>query len=107
MGVWAIRFLESILAIARFVRSTNADQVSRCRCRSRDCTLSASTAYDYIKHTHKMSRVNGITDILVIDPSAGYTLFFVFVHVLLLFTTYLNSDIHIYIHIVICITLVF
>jgi hypothetical protein len=37
-GVRAIRFLGSILAIARFVRSTSADQVPRRRRHSRDCT---------------------------------------------------------------------
>jgi hypothetical protein len=31
--------------------------------------LSASTAYDYIEHTHEMSRVNGATDALSIRPS--------------------------------------
>ena len=35
-----------------------------------------------------MSRVNGATGALSIGPSAGYTLFFVFVHVLLLLKTY-------------------
>jgi hypothetical protein len=39
-----------------------------------------------------MSRVNGATDALSIGPSAGYNLFFVFVHILLLFTTYMSSD---------------
>jgi hypothetical protein len=38
MGVWEIRFLVSILATARFVRSTSADPVQRCWRRSRDCT---------------------------------------------------------------------
>jgi hypothetical protein len=45
-----------------------------------------------------MSRVNGATDALDIGPYAGYTLFFVFVHVLLLFTDYLSSDTHMHIH---------
>jgi hypothetical protein len=48
--------------------------------------LSASTAYDYIEHTHEIPRMNGATDALSIGPSAGYNLFFVFVHILLLFT---------------------
>jgi hypothetical protein len=48
--------------------------------------LPASTAYDYIEHTHEMSRVNGATDALSVGPSARYTLFLVFVHILLLFT---------------------
>jgi hypothetical protein len=38
MGVRAIRFLRSVLATARFVRSTSADQVPRRRRRSWDCT---------------------------------------------------------------------
>jgi hypothetical protein len=37
-GVRATRFLGSVLATARFVRSSSADQVSRCRRHSRDCT---------------------------------------------------------------------
>jgi hypothetical protein len=54
-----------------------------------------------------MSRVNGATDALSIGPSVGYTLIFVFVHVLLLFTIYVSSDTHMHIHIVTYITLVF
>ena len=53
--------------------------------------LPASTAYDYIEHTHKMSRVNGAIDALSIGHSAGYILFLVIVHVLLLFTVYVSS----------------
>jgi hypothetical protein len=45
--------------------------------------------YDYIEHTHKMSRVNGAADALSIGPSAWYTLIFVFVDILLLFTPYM------------------
>jgi hypothetical protein len=37
-GVRAIRFLGSILATARFIRSTSVDQVPRRWCHSRDCT---------------------------------------------------------------------
>jgi hypothetical protein len=33
--------------------------------------LPASTTYDYIEHTHKMSRVNGATDALSIGPPQG------------------------------------
>jgi hypothetical protein len=54
-----------------------------------------------------MSRVNGATDALSIDPSARYILFFVFVHVLLLFTAYAGSHTHMYIHVITYITLVF
>jgi hypothetical protein len=54
--------------------------------------LPASTAYDYIEHTHEMSRVNGATDAFSIGPSVGYNLFFVFVHILPLFTAYVSSD---------------
>jgi hypothetical protein len=39
-----------------------------------------------------MSRVNGATDALSIDPSARYTMSLVFVHILLLFTAYVSSD---------------
>jgi hypothetical protein len=67
--------------------------------------LPAPTAYNYIEHTHDMSRVNGATDALSIGPSAWYIMFFVIVHVL--FTVYASSHIHIYIHVVTYITLVF
>jgi hypothetical protein len=63
--------------------------------------------YDCIEHTHEMSRVNGVTNSLSIGPSAGYNLFFVFVHILLLFTTYVSSDTHMHIHVVTCITMIF
>jgi hypothetical protein len=69
--------------------------------------LPASTVYDYIKHTHEMPRVNGATYALSISPSIGYSLFFVFVHILLLFTAYVSSDIHMHIHIVTYITVIF
>jgi hypothetical protein len=67
----------------------------------------ASTAYDYIEHTHEMSRVNRATDALSIGPSAGYNLFFVFVHILLLFTAYVSSDTHMYIQVITYITMIF
>jgi hypothetical protein len=41
-----------------------------------------------------MSRVNGATDALSIGPSIEYNLFFGFVRILLLFTTYVSSDTH-------------
>jgi hypothetical protein len=50
--------------------------------------------------------VNGVTDAMSIGPSAGYTLIFVFVHVLLLFTVYVSSDTHMHIHVVTYITMV-
>jgi hypothetical protein len=43
--------------------------------------------------------VNGATDALSIGPSAGYNMFFVFVHILLLFTGYVSSDTHMHIHV--------
>jgi hypothetical protein len=61
--------------------------------------LPASTTYDYIEHTHEISRMNGATDALSIGPSAGYTLFLEFVHILLLFTAYVSSDTHMHIHV--------
>jgi hypothetical protein len=103
--VRAIRFLESILATARFVRSISADQVPRRRRRSWDCT--ASTAYDHIEHTHEMSGVNGATNALSIGPSAGYIQFLVIVHVLLLFTAYASSDTYMHIHVVTYISVIF
>jgi hypothetical protein len=54
-----------------------------------------------------MSRVNGATDALSISPSIGYTLFLVFVHILLLFTAYVSSDTHTHIHVVTYITVIF
>jgi hypothetical protein len=60
--------------------------------------LPASTAYDYIEHTHEMSRVNRVADTLSVGPSAGYTMFLVFVHILMLFTVYVSSDTHMHIH---------
>jgi hypothetical protein len=69
--------------------------------------LPASTAYEYIKHTHEMSRVNGATDTLSIGPSAGYFQFLVIVHVLLLFTVYVSSDTHMHMHVVTYITVIF
>jgi hypothetical protein len=68
--------------------------------------LSASKAYDYIEHTHEMSRVNGATD-ANIGPSLGYILFLVTVHVLLWFTDYACIHTHIHIHVVTYITLIF
>jgi hypothetical protein len=54
-----------------------------------------------------MSHVNGGTDALSIGPSGGYNLFFVFVHILLLFTAFVSSDTHMHIHIVTYITAIF
>ena len=54
-----------------------------------------------------MSRVNGATDALSIGPSTWYTLIFVSVHVLLLFTAYVSSDTHMHIHVITYITLIF
>jgi hypothetical protein len=69
--------------------------------------LPASTAYDYIDHTHEMSCVNGATNTLSIGPSAVYNQFFVFVHILLLFTAYVSSDTHMHIYVITYITVVF
>jgi hypothetical protein len=69
--------------------------------------LPASSAYDYIEHTHEMSRVNGATDALSIGPSTRYFLFSILVHVSFLFTTYATSGTHMHIHVVTYITLVF
>jgi hypothetical protein len=44
---------------------------------------------------------------LSIGPSAGYTLFFVFVHVSLLFTAYASSYTHMHIHVITYIALIF
>jgi hypothetical protein len=69
----------SVLATDRFVRSTNADQVPRHpRCPSLfeglHCVhLPASIVYDYIEHTHEMSRVNGVTYALGCPLTGGFT----------------------------------
>jgi hypothetical protein len=68
--------------------------------------LPAPTSYGYIEHTHEMSRVNGATGALSIGPSAGYTLFFVFMHVSLLFTAYASSYTHMHIHVITYIALI-
>ena len=54
-----------------------------------------------------MSRVNGATDALSIGPAIGYNLFFVFLHILLLFTAYVSSGTHIHIHVVTYLTVIF
>jgi hypothetical protein len=54
-----------------------------------------------------MSCVNGASDALCIGPSTGYNLFFVFVHILLLFTAYVSRDTHMHIHVVTYITVIF
>jgi hypothetical protein len=69
--------------------------------------LSTSIAYDYIEHTDEMSLVNGATDALSIGPSAGYNVFFVFMHILLLFTIYVSSDTHMHINVIIYIIVIF
>jgi len=69
--------------------------------------LSASNVYDYIEHTHEMSRVNGATDALSIGPSTTYNMFLIFVYILLFFTVYMNSDTHMHIHVVTYITVIF
>jgi hypothetical protein len=54
-----------------------------------------------------MSRVNGATDVLNIGPSAGYTLFLIFMHILLLCTAYVSSNTHMRIHVVTSIAVIF
>jgi hypothetical protein len=125
MGVRAIRFLGSVFMTAHVIRSTQRYFVyiwffvvfprrrlllfflqrpfERLHC----VHLPASTLYCYIEHTHEMSRVNGATDVLSIGPSAGYFLFFVFLHVLLLFIAYASSYLHMHIHVITYITLFF
>jgi hypothetical protein len=88
-GVRAIRFLGTVLATARFIRSSSSSSASF---EGLHCVhLPASISYDYIEHTHEMSRMNGATDVLSIGPSRGYFLFSIYVHVSFLFTAYANS----------------
>jgi hypothetical protein len=49
--------------------------------------------------------VNGATNALSSGPSIGFFLFFVFVHVLLMFTTYASSITHMHIHVITYITM--
>jgi hypothetical protein len=49
--------------------------------------------------------VNGATDTLSIGYSIGYIMFFIFVHVLLLFTDYGSNYTHMHIHVITYITL--
>jgi hypothetical protein len=103
--VRAIRFLGSVLATTRFIRSGSSSSASF---EGLHCVhLPASSAYDYIKHTHEMSRVNGVIDALSIGPSAWYFLFSILVHVSFLLTAYATSGTHMHIHVTTYITLVF
>jgi hypothetical protein len=116
-GVRAIRFLGSVFATARVIclSSSSPSRVDACYCSSsrrpfeglHNVHLPAPTSYGYIEQTHEMSHVNGATDALSIGPSAGYTLFFVFVHVSLLFTAYASSYTHMHIHVITYIALIF
>jgi hypothetical protein len=54
-----------------------------------------------------MSRVNGVTDALSIVLFAGYIMFLVILYVLLLFTAYVSSNIHMHIHVVKYIAVIF
>jgi hypothetical protein len=51
--------------------------------------------------------VNGTTNALSIGPSVGYTIFFIFVYVSLLFTAYAISYTHMHIHVITYIALFF
>jgi hypothetical protein len=51
--------------------------------------------------------VNGATDALNIGPSVGYSLFFIFVHVILLFTAAVSSYAHMHISVITFIVLYF
>jgi hypothetical protein len=122
MGVRAIRFLGSVFATARVICLSSCF-VRRLPELTRPAALlpgdrrpfeglhsvhlPAPTSYGYIEQTHEMSRVNGATGALSIGPSAGYTLFFVFVHVSLLFTAYASSYTHMHIHVITYIALIF
>jgi hypothetical protein len=66
----------------------------------------ASTSYDYIEHTHEISRVNDSTNALSIGPSEGYFLISILVHVSFIFTAYVSSNTHIHINVITYIALV-
>jgi hypothetical protein len=94
-----------VLATTRFIRfgSSSSAPFEGLHC----VHLPASSVYDYIKHTHEMSRVNGVIDALSIGPSAWYFLFSILVHVSFLLTAYATSGTHMHIHVATYITLVF
>jgi hypothetical protein len=93
-GCVGIRFLGSVFATARVIRSTQRCFVyirfivvfpGRCVLlflfrrpfeRLHCVHLPTSTLYGYIEHTHEMSRVKGAIDALSIGPSAGYFMCF-------------------------------
>jgi hypothetical protein len=62
---------------------SDANQVPHRRRRSRDYTAYICLHRLRTTTSNIRSRVNGATDALSISPSAGYNLFFVFVHILL------------------------
>jgi hypothetical protein len=114
-----IRFLGSVLATAPAIRSTQRCFVyilsfvvfperrlllfvfRRSFERLQGIHLPPSTLYNYIKHTHEMSRGSGATDDLSIGPpQSTLCFFFVFLHVLLLFTVYASSYTHMHIYVI-------
>jgi hypothetical protein len=103
--VQTIRFLGSVLATARFIHNGSSSsapfEVLHC------VHLPTSSSYNYIGHTHEMSRANGATNALSIGPSARYFMFSILVHVSFMFTAYATSGTHMHIHVVTYITLVF
>jgi hypothetical protein len=106
-GVRAIRFLGSVFVTARVICLSSCfvrrlPELTRPAAllpgdRSRDCT-----AYIFL-HRLRTATSNKHTRCL----SAGYTLFFVFVHVSLLFTAYASSYTHMHIHVITYIALIF
>jgi hypothetical protein len=70
------------VTLASFARPTTSSSSLSTSFMGQHCVhLPASAAYDYIEHTHEMSRVNRATDALSISPSARYILFLVIVRV--------------------------
>jgi hypothetical protein len=104
-GVRAIKFLWSVLTTARFVRSTNADQVPRRRRRLRDCT-----AYICL-HRLRTTTSNIHTRCLVwMVPLSLEHRSLHRVHSVLsicAYFTYVSSDTHMHIHVVTYITIIF
>jgi hypothetical protein len=108
-SVRAIRFLGSVLATSRLVRSTSADQAPRRRHRSWDCTtyicLRRLRTTTLNIHTRCLVWMETLMPWSSVSPH-GYNLFFVFVHILLLFTAYVSSDTHVHIHVITYITVI-
>jgi hypothetical protein len=101
-GVRAIRFLGSVLATARFIRSTSTDQAPHRRA-VRGTALCTSVCVDCVRLHRTYTRdvsCEWSHRCLKHRSLRRYTQSLVSVHILLLFTGYMSSDTHMHIHVV-------